>query len=180
MPRINKGLYMGTIIGAHAAGLVFAMFSFATMFSNDQSMKVLNVLNSLVAVVLIIFSFVMAAILVYKSWESIQDKGARATPGKAVGFLFIPFFNFYWFFQAFWGWAQDFNRHIDGAGTGMEKMPEGLILAFTIVLLLSLVPIPFLGFIFRIAAVIMLGIFLGKVIDSVNTINGHPVEPLRA
>jgi hypothetical protein len=37
----------------------------------------------------------------YRAWKCLQPGGlARTTPGKAIGFLFIPFFNLYWIFQA--------------------------------------------------------------------------------
>jgi hypothetical protein len=60
-----------------------------------------------------IASKVLHYILVYKFWKNIQDGFASTTPGKAVGYLFIPFYNFYWFFRAYWGLAKDSNRFID-------------------------------------------------------------------
>ncbi len=54
---------------------------------------------------LMIYGMVILAILVYKIWVPIQDGDVRTTPGKACGFMFIPFFNFYWIFQAYWGWS---------------------------------------------------------------------------
>jgi len=56
---------------------------------------------------------VLQYILVYKLWQVIQDGFARTNPGKAVGFLFIPFFNFYWWFVAFFGLSKDQNAYID-------------------------------------------------------------------
>jgi Na+/proline symporter len=53
----------------------------------------------------------MMLVLLYKAWTAIQHGPVpvRTTPGKAVGFLFIPFFNCYWIFQALWGWTKDYN-----------------------------------------------------------------------
>jgi len=56
---------------------------------------------------------VLQYVLVYKLWQIVQDGFARTTPGKAVGFLFIPFFNFYWWFVAFFGLSKDQNVYID-------------------------------------------------------------------
>lgn len=56
---------------------------------------------------------VLQYILVYKFWQVIQDGYTRTTPGKAVGFLFIPFFNLYWWFVAFFGLSKDQNAFID-------------------------------------------------------------------
>jgi hypothetical protein len=61
----------------------------------------------------VIAGAVMQYILVYRFWQVVQDGFARTTPGKAVGFLFIPFFNYYWFFIGFWGLAKDMNGYIE-------------------------------------------------------------------
>lgn len=57
-------------------------------------------------------SLVLYFILMYRFWQIIQDGFARTTPGKAVGFLFIPVFNFYWYFVAYLGLAKDQNKYI--------------------------------------------------------------------
>lgn len=49
-------------------------------------------------------------IILYRSWSILSPMVARTTPGKAVGFLFIPIFNFFWVFMAVWGLAQDAQR----------------------------------------------------------------------
>lgn len=56
---------------------------------------------------------VLQYILIYKLWQVIQDGHARTTPGKAIGFLFIPFFNLYWYYVAFHGLARDMNGYIE-------------------------------------------------------------------
>jgi hypothetical protein len=58
-------------------------------------------------------STVLDFILLYYFWKTIQDGRASTTPGKAVGFLFIPFFNFYWVFRALYCLARDQNRFIN-------------------------------------------------------------------
>jgi hypothetical protein len=60
----------------------------------------------------VIAAAVLQYILLYRFWKNIQDDFASTTPGKAIGFLFIPFFNYYWYFRAFWGLAKDSNRYI--------------------------------------------------------------------
>ena len=52
----------------------------------------------------------------HRAWRAIQGPAARTTPGKAVGFMFIPFFNLYWAFQLIWGFAKDTNAFCDGRG----------------------------------------------------------------
>jgi len=54
--------------------------------------------------------FVTAALVwLYKSWEMLPESmrvtgnGTRVSPGQAVGYLFIPFYNLYWYFHLL-GW----------------------------------------------------------------------------
>ncbi len=57
-----------------------------------------------------IFGGIYSYIILFRAWKVIQAGGARTTPGKAVGLLFIPIFNFYWIFVAYYGWATDWTR----------------------------------------------------------------------
>ena len=61
----------------------------------------------LVASILIIITFVLFYIVLYRIWKFviIKENELGITPsipsaGQAVGYLFIPFFNFYWLFKA--------------------------------------------------------------------------------
>ena len=76
-------------------------------------------------------------VLCYKAWESIQDGHARTTPGKAIGFLFVPIYSFYWLFQCTWGFAKDYNQYLVRHSLNARKLPEDLFLAFY---LLEVVP----------------------------------------
>ena len=57
-------------------------------------------------------STVLMYVLLYQFWKVVQDGSQRTTPGQAVGFLFIPFFNFYWYLVAYFGLSKDLNRYI--------------------------------------------------------------------
>jgi hypothetical protein len=61
----------------------------------------------------IIAAAVLQYLLTYRFWQIIQDGFQRTTAGKAVGFLFIPFFNLYWYFVAFFGLSKDTNSYVD-------------------------------------------------------------------
>ncbi|MBQ9088720.1 MAG: hypothetical protein IJY46_08075 [Lentisphaeria bacterium] len=56
---------------------------------------------------------VFAFILLYKFWKFIpyQESYYVTTPGKAVGFCFIPFFNLYWIFVAYRKLAMFYQRY---------------------------------------------------------------------
>ncbi len=50
------------------------------------------------------------AVFHYWLWALLPSDVAELTPGKAVGFLFIPFFNFYWVFRSYLGVNKGLNR----------------------------------------------------------------------
>jgi serine/threonine protein kinase len=49
------------------------------------------------------------SIMHYSCWQALPEKYRATTPGRALGFLFIPLFNFYWFFVSFPILATGFN-----------------------------------------------------------------------
>ncbi len=87
-----------------------------------------------------IASMVLFYIILYRHWQLIQDGYARTSPGKAVGFLFIPFFNLYWIFEAFPGLIRDTNVYIQRYGLPVKMQDAGLATAFCILTLLCLIP----------------------------------------
>ena len=51
--------------------------------------------------VLGLLALIYKCILLYRLWSLVPPEEAATTPGKAVGFQFIPFFNLYWNFIAY-------------------------------------------------------------------------------
>ncbi len=77
-------------LGLHAVNVVGFLSSVSSIFNTA----------AWVFIWMFLFSF----------WKSIPDNIARVSPGYAVGFLFIPFFQLYWIFIAFIGGANDMNK----------------------------------------------------------------------
>lgn len=50
---------------------------------------------------------VFYCLILYKAWSIISPEKAKTTPEKAIGYLFIPFYNFYWIFVAIQGLKED-------------------------------------------------------------------------
>lgn len=92
--------------------------------------------------------------LLYKEWDLIQDGQPRTTPGQAIGFMFIPFFNFYWIFVAVRGLAEDLNSYAQQRGIQARDANVGLV---TMALILSLIPC------ISIVGAVMLIIALGNI-----------------
>lgn len=75
-----------------------------------------------------ILCIVFTCMLHHKCWAAIPEGFARMTPGKAVGYLFIPFYCLYWVFPSFGGLGADcvalartrgFRGHDNLGGLGM-------------------------------------------------------------
>lgn len=104
-----------------------------------------------VAILFGLAGLVYSCVILHRMWWIIQAPEQKVTPGRAVGFLFIPFFNLYWLFVAYWRWSTDYNRFVEQhAILGVPRMPEGIFMGFCIALLSYLVLgcpalIPYIG-----------------------------------
>ncbi len=120
------GLYLGFSVGAFlfAVSFVFLIFAIPAMIAGS----------------------VFKLMFVYKAWNQIQDVRVRTSGGKAVGFLFIPFFNLYWAFVAFVGLTEDINRYMNQRKIPGPRSSPGLAITSYIFMLLTL--IPYIGLLF--------------------------------
>ena len=73
---------------------------------------IFGLLGLIVVIVTVVFgllAIVFGLRILHKLWSLIPVHKAKTTPGKAVGFLFIPLFNIYWNFIAIYGLAKALN-----------------------------------------------------------------------
>lgn len=76
----------------------------------------------------------------YRAWDQAQAFTTRTTPARAVGFLFIPFFNYYWLYVAYVHLARAMNVHLEQRATPSEaRVNEGLVIAAYVFLLIYIV-----------------------------------------
>jgi hypothetical protein len=79
-------------------------------------------------------ALVAGMVWLYQAWASVPDQmrysdaGKWITPGQAVGYLFIPFFNLYWVFIANLGLCEAINRTLVAQGKP-PRAPKGLAIA---------------------------------------------------
>jgi hypothetical protein len=178
MKKVKKGFYVTGWLAGNIAFWILFPIGFALIIigkKTDASLEAAGAILYSISLVPIIFATVVGMVLLYKMWAAIEGIGARTTPGKAVGFLFIPFFNFYWFFQAYWGWAQDYNKTVRERQINAPIVPEGLALTIAIFQILGC--IPYLGILFGLANLILVTIFFAKGCDAVNALVDAGVEP---
>jgi hypothetical protein len=72
------------------------------------------------------FVFLVPAVILffvwlYRAWASVPPEYRSTSPGRAVGFLFIPFYNIYWIFRAMPGLSASTRR----AQEGLTGAPAG-------------------------------------------------------
>lgn len=117
----------------------------------------------LIGIPALIAGVVINYILLYRFWKLIQDGKARTTPGVAVGFCFIPFFNIYWLYVAYVGLAKDINLYCRERSINGPFVNEGLALTWYILALVSM--IPYVGFVTFIPATIIHIILMKQFVD---------------
>ena len=106
------------------------------IFGNGILLIKLNYV-SLIYFVLVNFPLVLVVIpkfmLLHRFWKVIQFGDAETSPGRAVGFLFIPFFSFYWLYKSYFNLAKGLNKFIDQyLSKAFRKAHEWLALAYCI------------------------------------------------
>ena len=159
---------MGSLIGSGA--LIILLTAVMTQTRNLDAIKGCLVLMFSA----LIYAMVIGSIVWYKAWQSIQDEHVRTTPGKAVGFLFIPIYSLYWVFQVIPGFAEDYNSYIQRHNIGGHPLSRQFFMTTTIVLLVTnlLAHIPSLAFSLTVSVIgfVMGMILFNQVIDAVNIV----------
>ena len=108
-PTVSKALFLGIIGGSFGFALLPFFYGYFAYQGGEVELSDLGDALGLELCTrgLSLPAGIALLVLLYKAWKVIPAAHARTTPGRAVGFLFIPCFNLYWIFQAFYGWAQD-------------------------------------------------------------------------
>lgn len=140
-PRTSSsGLVVFAIL--HHIAAVAALFFFVIAMLDWRNQIIWNILGWLALVPAAVFS----ALILHRGWSAVQDGRAQTTPGKAVGFCFIPFFNLYWNFVASYGLMKEFNRLAAEQNRPDRRVSEGFALTESILaatICLALLALPF-------------------------------------
>lgn len=178
--RLSKAFFLGSYLGGTIATWITGWVLWAYLwidsdwFYYDSYYEVEEpawwfILITLLVIPISIYVLTVVCVFIYRAWASIQDGHVRSGPCRALGFLFIPLFNFYWIFQAVWGFAVDFNKYVARNNvSAAPRLPEGLFLAYSILYVAAI--IPFVGIAISIANFIIGAIIISKVCDAVNAL----------
>ena len=108
-----------------------------------------------------------------RCWSILQGTTAQTTPMKAVGFLFIPFFNLYWIFIAYAGLAKDANSFMEKQGLS-KRINYNLAVAACVV---SLIPyLNLLSFILFAILFYQIAAVNNEIIDRWDELSEHPAK----
>jgi hypothetical protein len=169
MNKVSKGLFLGSVgIGFGIAIVLLILANVQIRTGSPQAGLRLIGLSCIP----VVYGAIFMIVLWYKSWAAIQDGHARTTPGKAIGFLFIPFFDFYWVFQTVWGLSKDFNAYLQRNSIPASKLPEGLFLTYCILCFTTWIPI--LGLVLLVVNCIIALIMVSALCDGINAVAGKP------
>lgn len=82
--------------------------------------------------VFIVCSVAIELVLFYKMWAAMKDSQPSVSPGRAVGFLFIPFFDIYWALLMLTGFTEDYNSFIIRRSIKAERLSMALFLVYAV------------------------------------------------
>ena len=121
---------MSTLPKVTSSGLVvFAILHHVALFFSVVTMFILP-LSILFWAASAVFYF----LILHRGWSLVQDGQTDVTPGRAVGFCFIPFYNLYWVFVGIAGLPKQLNRIADARGAPEAKINTAFALVSCICL----------------------------------------------
>jgi len=173
MSKVSKRFYVASWLSGPivlGAAILFALEVGTSEIERKAECDLSPLVNGLVlfGVALLVYSGIIGLMLIFRMWAALPEGYGRATPARAVGYLLIPLFNFYWVFRAFWGWTQDYNKLREDRELEVPLMSEEL--GFNAAFLAVLTVIPFLGIVFAIGNVVVTTIFFARACDAINAL----------
>jgi hypothetical protein len=143
---------LGSFVGMIAATTIAMVIAGVSENSTVDA----GALAMLVAVPLFFTYLIATLVWIYKSWEMLPDSmrytasGTHVSPGQAVGCLFIPFYNLYWYFVCSVGLCSALNMALTGLGSP-KRASTGLATAaaiFQVIPYVNILVAPFMWLIF--------------------------------
>lgn len=142
--QLGAGLYPATITKGGSMGL-WSMLFFGGLLLIGLGVFLATKVDAMVSLAVIIagsacmlLSVILNMIYLYRAWKCLQPGGATVTPGAAVGFMFIPIFQYYWIFKAIGGLPRQWNL-ITSSFPNTKNAPKLSIGAFVCMLLIPII-----------------------------------------
>lgn len=137
--KVSPGFFVGSFAGGILTGILFVILGASGTSSRPHDCEPIVLL--VVGLILLLYADIVFLVLLYKAWNCIQDGATRTSPGKAVGFLFIPIFNWFWIFRAFPGFADEYNAYLERANLPTKRLTKGSLQALAVFSVMAIIPI---------------------------------------
>ena len=160
--KIYKSTYLTGYLGGIIGGI--ALIFCGAFIIDDADNPSIGVFLMFAGFAAILIGKIYSLVFLYRIWTFIPRRYASITPGQAVGYLFIPFYNFYWIFRAYRGWVLDFNRYIRAERSTMEPVSEGVALAMCILFVVQLC----LSYFASAVVLVLECVFISQACDAIN------------
>jgi predicted Ser/Thr protein kinase len=162
--RLIRFVPATVLYGLQAVAVMFA--EWMLVFDEFEGFFFLGVLSLLA----LIPAYVAWGMLHYRCWKTLPERYRATTPGRAVGFMFIPFFNFYWAFVTFVRLADGFNAWRDNLPglPARDVRTLGIWKAVLFVLFCTIAWIPGFGGIICLADLILFGLYYRAIVFNAN------------
>jgi hypothetical protein len=139
-----------------------------------RSLETLAAVATVAAAILGIAGLAVGAtcyfVLLYRAWAVIQDGRISPTPGRAVGLLFVPFFNVYWVFIGVFGLTRALNRFVRRYDLEAPSASQPLGLSVSLYSVLTYIPFPFAGLVPLGLNLVLLPLFMRSIYRTVAAI----------
>lgn len=103
MTKLHKGFYLGSWTAGGIIIIIMLVSSWIALLKGNQDLAEDLYIYALIPY---IYTGIVWLAILYQSWAAIQDGQASVTPVKAVVYMLIPFFRYYWIFRAFRNYAE--------------------------------------------------------------------------
>ncbi|MCY2990788.1 MAG: hypothetical protein NTY19_23355 [Planctomycetota bacterium] len=135
----------------------------------------------LLSVPLFILQVVFFCILHYRCWRALPEDRRATTPARAIGFMFIPLFNFYWAFVTWPKLSVGLLQWQRDVGVDRPDDTRNMAYAYA-VLIIGAVTISWmskwLGILISIADVVVFVLYYRQVVSGLNRMLSHGAAPV--
>jgi hypothetical protein len=132
--HMQKISWIPTLVLYCVSSVLCLIINLVELSSGSKASGALVLLSLPVFVVATVFQ----CVLHHSCWKALPARHRSTTPRKAVSFLFIPFYNFYWVFISFPGLTKGYLKFKEETGIVEIEDTTGLGITYAILFVLSL------------------------------------------
>jgi hypothetical protein len=126
-------------INAYEISIVVSFISFFSLVYALGNFKDNQIVLSLLLVGFLqlpVTGIIINFLVLRKIWAAIQDGQNPISPGKAIGLLLVPIFNFYWVFRVWAGFPKEFQNFVNRRSLNISKPASFFFVLYSILLVI--------------------------------------------